>query len=124
MSRVDPLPKFNPEWITRSFEAHENKVLEAYRETHGDILPSTPFVIYIEARYELNPLRFTHYHPRLGEWIKESLVASEPPPSTPGHVTQSSSPPGPPQGGGVPEPSSWVLWAIGLSAVLLWRKWQ
>jgi hypothetical protein len=74
-------------------------------------LPNTPFFDMLRHRYELAPARFTYYHPVLGALIKQDLATECPPVMPPGGG-----------GGGVPEPSTFLLFAIGLVFVLVARR--
>ncbi|GIW85923.1 MAG: hypothetical protein KatS3mg108_0247 [Isosphaeraceae bacterium] len=99
------------------------------------LMPDTPYWNNLRQRYEINPARFKHYHPFLGRLIerddrvRDSLQnppSPPPPPITPpppviqppaggGSSGGSVNPPG--GGGGstiIPEPSSALLFAIGL----------
>jgi hypothetical protein len=111
-----------------AFVVAETHFLAAYRAGHAGLLPATPFVVYVERRYELDPERFTAWHPRLGRWIAEDVnlraVAGEPPvvtgPTTTTTTTTMTCEP-PPGGGGVPEPPACLLLSLGIVLAWVWK---
>lgn len=97
-----------------------------YREHHGGLLPETKPWHYLEKRWEINPSRFSHWHPLLGRWITEDwnlrhqipiipLIPHEIP--DPGHCIEVPECHLKPVV--TPEPSSSVLVVIGLITVVV-----
>jgi hypothetical protein len=114
----------NAEFGHRStqFYHSQDKIAEEYRSTHNDQLPSTPFWNYITARYDIDPSRFSHYHPMISKWIRESEAYVPPappivfvaPPQPPPVIVVPPPNNGTPHVSSVPEPSSGVLMAIAV----------
>ncbi len=120
----------------------EEKTAEAYRATHDDHLPPTPFWLFIDAHYLAardtgNLARFEHWHgPKITCWEAEN---HEPPASTlcplpagPSFPSEPALPvvpmvpvvptgPGSPVAGSVPEPYSAILLGLGMLWVWLLR---
>lgn len=99
---------------------------EIYREHHGGELPENRNWDYLRERWELDKPRFDHYHPLLGRWLTEDWhLRHEPMPPV---VTTSAPPPvvivPPPVNhlDATPEPSSWVLLAVGVLLAWVWRQ--
>jgi hypothetical protein len=79
---------------------HEQAVIaERYRKENDNQLPQTLFWDYLEARRAIDPVRFDHYHPIVGQWI-----ADIPPPFS------------------IAEPGSGVLLGIGLIIILIFKR--
>lgn len=118
LAHRDRLPDlhFSPQFLREEFAFGLR-----YREHHDGQLPGTPFWRYLEARYDLDPARFTHWHPRVGHWIHEA--------HHPGQGMSPSRPstgqPSPPPEGSqslVPEPGSGLLFGIGLIIVFACKE--
>ena len=74
---------------------HEQAIIAVqYRKENDNNLPNTLFWDYLEARRAIDPVRFDHYHPIVGQWIADI-------PSV------------------VMEPGSGVLLGIGLVIILI-----
>ena len=94
-----------------------------YQAEHG-VLPDAPAWRMLERRHDLNPVRFTHYHPNLAA-ILDGLTL--PPPRAPhygwaGHMRGRPTlapltvQPEPPSAATpVPEPASAAMWFLGLA---------
>jgi hypothetical protein len=77
---------------------HEQALIAArYRKTHDNALPSTPFWEYIELRRAINPVRFDHYHPIIGQWVRDI-------PSS------------------IPEPGSGILLGLGIIIISIIKR--
>lgn len=88
------------------------------------MLPHGPVLDDLRHRFEINPDRFTHYHPFWGDlFAHEPHVSGHP---APGPVPGQGTPPPvvSPGPGAIPEPSSIVSLCAGLAIVLacLWRR--
>jgi PEP-CTERM motif len=119
------VPEFRPVWISQPFEHFENHYLEAFRAANHDELPtSQPFVRYVEHKWEVDPERFDHYHPRLGQWIEESQSLGMPhepsPPTCPVVVV----PPASTEAHAVPEPTGLLLMMLGVSLFMSFVMWK
>jgi hypothetical protein len=85
--------------LTASFLGAEVRSARIYRSEHGGLLPDNVFWRYLEARWELDPGRFAHWHPRISPWIAEDYHLRHephtitPPPSTPPTVIPPAEPP-------------------------------
>lgn len=96
-----------------------------YRDEHGGLLPPTKDWNYLVERYEAHPARFAEWHPLISRWIAEDLrllstpISVDPPTSTVVCVPPQSTPGG---AVGVPEPSSIVLWVVGIIWFAMRRK--
>lgn len=125
MSHINPDPPFP---LTADFLAEMRHNAEHYRESHDDLLPPTKAWHYLEARYEVDPARFTRWHPLIGKWIKQDLghVAFCPAPTLP------SIPVDPVYCGSTvtvepnvvlpaPEPCSLTLWATAIVVIVAWK---
>jgi hypothetical protein len=140
--------------LTASFLGSEVRDGRIYRSEHGGLLPDNVFWRYLEARWELNPARFDHWHPRIGPWLAEDYRLQHEsqtitPPAFPPFtiVPLTDPPPGasdppppfetPPPGGGdppppsihitsvaTPEPSSWILLATSVVASFLVSRFR
>jgi hypothetical protein len=109
-------------------------------------VPDTEFWRYLEARWELDPARFDHWHSRIGPWLAEEyrlthdpktitppispplilVVPTDPPPLTP-PLPGGGDPP-PPRiyttSGATPEPSSWILLATSAFAAFVVSRFR
>jgi len=104
---------------------------QVYQKLHEGDLPDTPIWQMLEQRFEINPDRFTSYHPNVAAMILASReeeqevgelpscpqittpIVGLPLPATPG------GPPGPQTA--VPEPSSIVTFALAVVALYFWK---
>ncbi len=100
-------PHFTPEFLHGQFVFAKH-----FREHHGGLLPQTPFWLHLEHKWEIAPKRFEHWHPIAGRWLKidHELRTHHQvlPPNQPPHTES------------IPEPSSCVLLATAVAA-LIWR---
>lgn len=105
----------------RSSEFYHEQTMFAghYRLEHNDNLPNTLFWNYLEARRSLNPERFDHYHPIVGEWIKDiPLVPPIIPPITPPIIPPPIIP------SFIGEPGSGILLGIGIIVILIIKRFR
>ena len=117
-------PHFNPQ-----LNARELRFAKEFASTHGGLLPGDAFWTYIRFRYDLDPSRFDHYHPRIyGMVAHDALVRWEiahPTPPNPPPIVVPPTPPvppvSPPVSSSVPEPSAAILLASALVAFVVFR---
>lgn len=117
---------------------------QAYEAEHG-VLPDAPMWRMLERRFELNPARFSFWHPNIAILIERQGSPSTPPacraphgwigcmrrPPMPIIPSPLCEPPGvvcqpvPPHSGSqvVPEPAASTLLAIAFTASCLWWLW-
>jgi hypothetical protein len=119
-------------------ERRELHLARVYAATHDGLLPTDHFWLTVEHRFDHalttgHLARFRFYHPTITPLllrdyqIRHRPVAPVAPPPALGPVTVPVvvTPPAPP--GAVSEPTSGLLWALGLAAVLLAgrvRQWR
>lgn len=98
------------------FYHSQDKIAEEYRLTHTNQLPDTSFWNYLTARYDIDPSRFSYYHPMISKWIRESeaYVPPIPPVCLPPIIVVPPPNHGDPHVSTVPEPSSGVIMAIAV----------
>ena len=112
--------------ITPAVWAAEEKIAEAYRATHDDHLPPTPFWLYVDEHYELavdtgHLDRFEHWHGwKITCWEERNYAPTAPIciPSIP--VVPVA--PEPPMAGSVPEPASIGMLGLGIMGAWLARR--
>jgi hypothetical protein len=117
---LKPEPHFSPEFLRA-----ELLLAERYSEHHGGLLPNTPFWRYLEARSELDPARFRHWHPIVGRLISDDPGLHPTVPVLPTGPQQILPPPIGSQS--VPEPSGGMMLGLSMVALalgLMIRRWR
>lgn len=69
-----PWEKDNIQWI---------QWVDRYRAQHDGDLPPAPGILKLEQRYELNPERFSYWHPHEVQWFNNLPVVTVNPPVAP-----------------------------------------
>lgn len=117
--------------LTPDFLAALRHQGEVYREHHDGALPPTRDWEYLERRYAIDPARFIHWHPVIGEWIKHIppppivVPPVDEPPTGPQTIEP---PPGGSGGGTTPggaaEPAGWVLLGVAMGIVFVYLAFR
>jgi len=111
-----------PPELTRAILDKEYEFAREFRKDHDGLLPDTPFWSFAENKYELHPVRFTHFHEGITPWIREDLFLrakhGDPGCACGNHTI--STPSGGPQC--VDQPSSFGMFIVGVCvlASALW----
>ena len=100
-------------------QAQRELAINNMKETDG-LLPNNYFWSTLRDRYELNPERFTHYHPLVGKWFEhEHEILCKPVIPICPDEPYVPCPPKPPV---VPEPSTIIMMSMALIGIFIWRK--
>jgi hypothetical protein len=93
---------------------------EHYMSVHGSLLPPTKDWNYLIHRYEIDPARFSRWHHEISRWIARDLSIKDALPSVTVTPSIPLVRPDVPVASVTPEPSSLLLWTVGLVMIWLW----
>ncbi len=131
-SRAQQQQNYWQRYFTRALQQHQLNVkgpnaLRVLSASPSGVLPHTAFVEYLQWRRGLNPARFDHFHPQLGQMLLQDQIARStvPPPVVvpKGPVEPGGVNPPPPIGPQVPEPNSGLIALVLIGAGVSARRW-